>query len=213
MKHINKIEALRYMGYHGNISDNKLQQIINDCESLLCEVITERYVYRVFPINDMPFKLEGNDIKKHLFGCQKAAVFAVTIGSGFEILIRQLESDAVIKAVVADALASAAVEQLCDIAEKQIKDKYKNSYFTQRFSPGYGDFPIDIQGKIISVLDAEKTIGLSCSKNKILIPRKSVTAFIGISEHPIEHKRLGCSGCVINDKCEYRKRGTYCENS
>ena len=51
---------------------------------------------------------------------------------------------------------------------------------TGRFSPGYGDMPLDLQGDIIAILEARKWLGLTLSEAKLMSPQKSVTALIGI---------------------------------
>ena len=50
---------------------------------------------------------------------------------------------------------------------------------TYRYSPGYGDLTISHQSDILSLLNAQKLIGLSALESAILVPVKSVTAFIG----------------------------------
>jgi hypothetical protein len=81
---------------------------------------------------------------------------------------------------------------------------------TWRFSPGYGDLPLDIQTEFLQILDAPKRIGLNTTANNILTPRKSVTAVIGLSQGEISQGRRGCAICRMKDKCQYRKRGEHC---
>lgn len=57
------------------------------------------------------------------------------------------------------------------------KDKLNINW---RYSPGYGNLDISIQRELLKSLDAERTIGLTASSHNILIPRKSVTAIIGV---------------------------------
>lgn len=209
MNNINKNEALRYLGYHEKPTEAILN-LTEKCEKLVCEAVEERYVYRVFAAENFPLELVGNDIVNHLQGCEKIVVLAATIGTGVEALLRKLQSEDMTEAVIADALSSAAIEQVCQIAENEIHEKYSGNYFTWRFSPGYGDFPIDIQRSVLAVLDASKKIGLHCNENHILLPRKSVTAFIGISTNPVERKKSGCASCNLREKCQYRKRGEHC---
>lgn len=92
------------------------------------------------------------------------------------------------KALIIDACATTAVEELCDIVEEKIREETeeKRMKITFRYSSGYGDFPIDIQNDFLRVLDAQKKIGLMLSEINLLFPRKSVTAIIGIV--PLESK-------------------------
>ena len=161
-------------------------------------------------VGNTPLVLKGNDIAAHLQSCEKCVLLAATLGTGADSVIRGYESAAMEKAVIADCLASAAIEQVCDFAEKEIQSKLADMNFTWRFSPGYGDFPLDIQRDFLNVLNAPKRIGLTVTENLILIPRKSVTAVIGISEHEIPKGRRGCAVCNMRDVCELRKRGAHC---
>lgn len=99
------------------------------------------------------------------------------------------------------------MEQVCDIVCTLIEkeDMVKNKSLTYRFSPGYGDLPLDIQKSFLGVLDAEKKIGLTASSNNILLPRKSVTAVVGILEGNCKHNIKSCSNCNKNRDCMYKK--------
>lgn len=217
LEKINRGEAFRYMGQRGEASA-ELREVAEECEKRLLSAISPKLVYAVFDIENgeeisvlgTPLKLAGESIREHLAGCEKCALMAVTLGSGVDSLLREFESSAMEKAFVADALASAAVEQACDLAEEEIKARLGGAHFTWRFSPGYGDLPLGIQRDFLDVLNAQKRIGLTVTDSLILIPRKSVTAIIGISNHELTPKTRGCSTCLIREKCELRKRGEHC---
>ena len=61
---------------------------------------------------------------------------------------------------------------------------YNDRFLTDRFSPGYGDFPMESSKDLVGLLDAGRRIGLTVSQSGILIPRKSVTAVLGVSDRP-----------------------------
>jgi len=77
-------------------------------------------------------------------------------------------------------------------------------YLRPRFSPGYGDFDIRHQEKLLALLQADKKIGLTMTKSCMLTPTKSVTALIGISREQIPCHRQGCEVCEKAD-CLYRR--------
>ena len=87
----------------------------------------------------------------------------------------------------------------------------ENLYLTGRYSPGYGDWPITVQPRIAALLDTPKRIGLYVTDTFLMLPRKSVTAVMGLSDVPVTGKRAGCAHCALREKCEYRKRGVTCE--
>ena len=52
--------------------------------------------------------------------------------------------------------------------------------------------------------------GLCVTDTNLMTPRKSVTAILGVSGHPVKGKLAGCGHCVLRTRCEYRKRGKTC---
>jgi len=174
---INRKTALEFLGVKGDVPDD-ITALIEKYEPLLLEKITPRYVYIVKKREQISALLKGEDIKEHLKNCDNIILLAATAGLACDELIRYTETHDMAGAVVLDALASAAIEQICDRAEYEIKRKYGE--ITTRFSPGYGDFPLDVQKNLLAVLEAKKTIGLYSIESDMLLPRKSVTAVIGI---------------------------------
>ena len=64
--------------------------------------------------------------------------------------------------------------------------------------------------EILRLLDAEKRLGLTVTTEHILIPRKSVTAIIGLADHPLKKGARGCATCRMRETCMFRKGGTHC---
>ena len=79
-----------------------------------------------------------------------------------------------------------------------------------RFSPGYGDLPLEIQKDLCRMLNASRRIGLTVSESMLMVPCKSVTAVIGIAEEPQDHRASGCEVCNLFRTCEFRKEGGTC---
>lgn len=217
LEKINRAEAFRYMGYKGGAIPANVEALADECEQSLLNKITPKFVWRIFniektsegvEIKNTALVFKGKNISAHLRGCEKCILLAATLGAGADSVIRAYEAAAMEKAVISDSLASTAIEQVCNAAEKEIQSQLDGYNFTWRYSPGYGDFPLDIQDGFLRVLDAGKRIGLSVSENLILTPRKSVTAVMGVSKHEIAKGRRGC--CNLKGQCEYRKRGSHC---
>lgn len=216
---LNRSEAFRYMGYKGGEIKDEIIKITEECEQRLLDAIKPKYVYRVFDIEesdqgvlvkDTPLIFKGNAISKHLKDCDRCVLMCATLSAEADKVIRSYEAVEMEKAVIADSLASAAAEQVCELAEAEIQKEVGSFYYTWRFSPGYGDFPLDIQKDFLSAVDAAKRIGVTVTQNDILIPRKSVTAVMGISQKEISKTRRGCNSCNMKDTCKYRKAGSHC---
>ena len=67
-----------------------------------------------------------------------------------------------------------------------------------------------MQGDILQALEAQKKIGLTVSDSNILLPKKSVTAIIGVYDAPFESNYSNCDSCLIRPVCKKRERGDYC---
>lgn len=216
---LNRAEAFRYMGISGDIPQN-IMQIADECESRLINAASPKYHWVYADIADIykdtvtlaghKLVLRGRDISEHLNGCFGTALLCATLGDGVDKLLRTVQTEDMAKALTADALASAAVEQVCDIAEKEIGERFADKFTTWRFSPGYGDFPLECQGDFLTAVNAMRTVGVCVTDGGLLTPTKSVTAVIGISEEPIPRKRRGCGTCKLRDKCSFRKNGERC---
>lgn len=171
-----------------------------------------RGIYRIMNRADIP--AEGFSIEKHLEGCGKAAVLAVTLGSEIDRLIARAQIKSMAEAVVLDAGASVLAEQAADRAEEILKEelaiKLPGLFATPRFSPGYGDYPIRYQREILTLADAHRKIGITLTGGSIMIPRKSITALIGLSEHPVSGRLATCEECVLREKCTLRREGKHC---
>lgn len=75
-----------------------------------------------------------------------------------------------------------------------------------------GDCPLTLQQPFAIALDTVRGLGMAVTPENLLTPRKSVTAILGVADHPVTGARAGCGHCLLREKCEYRKRGTTCEN-
>ena len=73
------------------------------------------------------------------------------------------------------------------------------------FSPGYGDVPLDLQKDFSALLQMPQTCGISLTDTLLMVPSKSVTAFIGFSEHKEPCILAGCETCSHATDCAFRR--------
>ena len=137
-------------------------------------------------------------------------MLCATLGAEADRLIRVSQISDMPRAVVIDALASAMTEQVCAEVDRLLAEQMEGCYFTYRFSPGYGDYPIELQREFLRFLDAPRKIGLTVTESFLLTPAKSVTAVAGISGEPVPRGRRGCAVCSLRDTCAYRRKGSHC---
>lgn len=215
---LNTDEVLRYMGCPPEKADAALRGQVESCARELLASIRPRWSYRVARIAfeaegvrlEDGMLLPGTDLKRHLTGCDRAAVFCATLGAGVDALIRRAERLDMARALTLDCCASAAVEAVCDQIEAELQGKFPGCSFPFRYSPGYGDLPLDVQGPLLELLDAPRRVGLCASASHILTPRKSVTAILGVAEREIEPTKRSCLSCPAQGGCAYRKAGGHC---
>ena len=209
LEKLNRNEAVRYLGGAGIRLNYRMDVLMDECEKAVLEKASPKYLY-VEKDLPCPQIMGGKDIESHLNGCEKAIVMCATVGSEVDKLIRISQISDMARAVVMDSLASVAVEQVCNAFDKIIAEKYSDYNMTFRFSPGYGDYPIELQKIILQMLAAPKQIGLCTNDNFLLTPTKSVTAVLGLSKNPIERKKRGCAICNMRETCKFRRKGLHC---
>ena len=209
LEKLNRNEAVRYLGGAGIRLNYRMDVLMDECEKAVLEKASPKYLYVETDL-PCPQIMGGRDIESHLNGCEKAIVMCATVGSEVDKLIRISQISDMARAVVMDSLASVAVEQVCNAFNKIIAEKYSDYNMTFRFSPGYGDYPIELQKIILQMLDAPKKIGLCTNDNFLLTPTRSVTAVLGLSKNPIERKKRGCAICNMRETCKFRRKGLHC---
>lgn len=206
---LNRKEAIRYLGGAGISLNYRMDRLMDECEAEILAKATPLYMYaeKTLPCDEI---VKGEDIKNHLSGCNKAVLMCATLGTEIDKLIRINQIADMAKAVVMDSFASVAIEQVCTKLDSLLAEKYKGLNMTFRFSPGYGDYPLELQKIFLNILDAPRKIGLTINDNFLLTPTKSVTAIVGLSENPIERQKRGCVICNMRQTCKYRKNGGHC---
>lgn len=188
LSEISKAEAARYMGIR-TVPDMQTAKLLDKWEMIVRNRLRPAYVYREVDmeftaegirLDGLDVPLTGRSISKLLNGCKKAVVLAATVSSEADRLIRETSVTDMAATLAVDALCSAAIEQVCDKAELEIFGDMPEEQRTYRFSPGYGDLPLELQLNLLTYLNAQRRIGLSCTESYLLTPTKSVTAIIGI---------------------------------
>jgi len=212
---LNYNEILMYLGHRGQAVTPEVEGQIRRCMERVADASDPRLVYRRLPVSEgrIPgLPLEGEDIRGMLMPCREAVLMAVTLGPRVERLLMRSEVTDMADAVIMDACASTAVENVCDHFEFDLREELKleGLYLTDRFSPGYGDLPLKHQSALCAALDTARRIGLTVTQNLILVPRKSVTAILGISDRPQQLRKRGCEVCSMFLTCPYRKEGVSC---
>lgn len=208
-------EALRYLGAGKNAPPELYRQTQQIMEKLQ-KRMQARYVYRVCSLvhqeeglllPETGLLLPGKLAARVLEDCSRVVLLACTIGTDFDTLLRREEARDMASAVILDACGGVLVEEGCDKAEEEIRDRFPDVYLTDRFSPGYGDLPIELQPALCDAVNAFRRIGITVGKSMLMNPCKSVTALIGLASKPQPAKIRGCAYCSMKDSCRYQHQG------
>lgn len=202
-------EAVRYLGDSRVKMTDEMEALLTECEEEVLGAADPKFLYKVKEL-PCPELMVGKDIAEHLAGCSKVVLLSATLGAGIDRMLRIAQVKDMSRAVVLDALSSVAIEQVCRRFDEFIAEEYPDLFQTFRFSPGYGDYPIDLQKWFLAELDAPKKIGLTTNDSYLLIPTKSVTAVMGLSETEPPKRKRGCASCNLRETCNFRKRGAHC---
>ncbi|MBQ8062602.1 MAG: methionine synthase [Clostridia bacterium] len=202
-------EAVRYLGDSRVAMTEEMEALLTECEEEVLAAADPKFLYKVKEL-PCPELMVGKDIAEHLDGCSKVVLLCATVGAGIDRMLRIAQVKDMSRAVVLDSMSSVAIEQVCRKFDEFIAEEYPDLYQTFRFSPGYGDYPIDLQKWFLTELDAPKKIGLTTNDSYLLIPTKSVTAVMGLSETEPPKRKRGCASCNLRETCNFRKRGAHC---
>ena len=166
-------------GVPDEMTEALLREIIREAEP----VLDPRICYLECPVAISGDRVDfgvcqavSRDLAAHLTGYRSAVLFAATVGAKADILLSRYARFSPAKELLADAYFTERAEALCDTFTARFNRPER------RFSPGYGDLPLEFQRVLFGVLDCPRSIGLTLGENLLMMPTKSVTAVIGRKE-------------------------------
>lgn len=177
-------EILRYAGCKNN--DPTVSAILTECITEIQGKLSYKVCYRELDFKTDGklcdfglFDIESEKLALNLKNCSKVILFAATLGIGLDRLIAKYSRVSPLKALIFQSIGAQQIEALCDCFSADIEKEY-NSPLCPRFSPGYGDLPLDAQKMVFRFLEPERRIGLTLNSSSVMSPTKSVTGFVGI---------------------------------
>lgn len=188
-------EVFRYMGYAlkdrknpdeivGGLADEVVAQFQN--------LIFPQAVYVCYPMkicgdtiffgeNKTEHEVKSKQLSKFLEECCSIFLFAATLGPKVDREIQKSQRLEPSRAVVMQAAGAMFIEEYCDLLCRKFKEMAaeEKCVTRPRYSPGFGDIPLEYQKNVFEILDCRK-IGLTLMDSLIMAPEKSVTAFVGV---------------------------------
>lgn len=208
-------EVYRYLGYRGQLPDERVREACERCIGDLLRASAPKVICREFPlviaeglpeIHISDLCIRSRNLAKNLRDCDRILLFAATLGVGPDRLIARASVARVSDMVILQAAAATMIEACCNSACDDLREQYRlrGCHLRPRFSPGYGDFSLEHQRDLIRMLNASKEIGITLTESLLMMPSKSVTAVIGVSETDEACPVQGCEACGKTD-CAYRR--------
>ena len=177
-----KKEILRYAGCKE--ADEYVERLLEECLKECENVFSYRVCYRVFEKETFmrTFGRESKNLAKNLANCEYVVAFGASVGLAIDRLIVKYGGISTAKALFFQAIGTERIEALCDAFCEDMKAQAEKKNFSlrPRFSPGYGDFPLQVQKDLCMALDCSRKIGLNLTESLLMTPTKSVTAIVGI---------------------------------
>lgn len=205
--------ALRYLGYQAPMFEGltlEISNLLDECIEEIKQTAQPKVAAKKFKLAKGPLRLKesgdeilGQQMADMLKDCEECLLIGCTLGIVMERKIKFYTKINMTKSTVMDAAASAYLEEYCDGYEETLG--FDNR--TYRACPGYGDFPLEFNRRIVILLDISKKIGVTITPNNLLIPQKSMLGLIGIGS---DKRKKSCGNCVMKESCPFRKRGQRC---
>ncbi len=180
---VHRREILRYAGMP--VPTPEVQAVLDACIEEAAPHIHGRVVFGVFPLvgEQVPPAIRAatdtsKDLRRALDGCGEVILLAATVGLELDRLIAAAEVRSPLRALLISSFGSQQAEAVCDSLEEELRGE--GFALRPRFSPGYGDLPLSLQGELLALLDAPRRVGISLREGLLMSPTKSVTALIGI---------------------------------
>ena len=166
---------------------------LEECLAAARGAIRPRAVWRRYPLTrcgkelDLGFaRTASEDLRRHLEGCGEILLFACTAGAETDRRIARAKLLSPARGLLMHAIGAQQVEGGCDRLCRQLAEQFPDKQLTDRFSPGYGDLPLEMQKDVMTALDCGRTVGITLTDSLLMTPSKSVTAIIGMKERKPE---------------------------
>lgn len=142
----------------------------------------------------------GEGIAEALRYSTHAAIFLVTLGHPIVEEIERLNRVDVSRGFFLDVLSSVAVENLAEQVHLEIARSILTGgwYVGHRYSPGFCDWDLTQQRVLFSLLKSS-LLSVQLTDHCMMIPRKSVSAIVGIGQRREEMAISPCGNCKRTD--------------
>ena len=184
---LDPVQIRRYLWLYGRKPGEELERRIDAMRDAALGAIRPARTWR--RVDDISrLDMHGSkSLASHLANCRAAYLACGTIGAMFDALQRTTAAKSAADAFILQAIGAAAIEELMDSTEDEIRRELApGETLVRRYSPGYGDYPLEAQREILAILDAPRAVGVSLTDALVMAPSKSVSAIIGVEQETVE---------------------------
>ncbi len=167
----------------GSLPEGELASRISDVKARVAKAMRPLRVWRRVGKGEVP--MMGESLRAHLSSCSDVYLVCATLGPGVDSLQRAAGAVSAADALIVQAAGAAFIEKYMDETEDSIRALLlPGESLVSRYSPGYGDWPLEAQRDLLRILDASRTVGVSLGSSLLMAPSKSVSAAIGVKGAP-----------------------------
>lgn len=203
-------QVVRYAGIANGSVPEGVSELIDKCLPVVNRAAKYKACYLETSVevrdNEIDFgcmSVESKNLSTILKGCEKAILLVATAGIELDMIVKRAEVTSKAEALILNSIAIAGIEKYMVVLNQFFKEQYSGYELRPRFSPGYGDVPLELQKDLLAILDSKRKIGVALGDTLLMTPTKSVSAIIGIGHDGCIHLDKDCDLCSKRD-CEYR---------
>lgn len=210
---VDRAEVLRYLRMGNVRPDAILEERLSSVEREVMSVIRPTAYWQLVPVEGaLPayrvgsLELTSAKLWRTIEGCRHAFLFCATLGAGVDALLRRCGHRSAADLVMVQAVSTALIETYCDECEKRMLQEPAvcGETLRMRFSPGYGDLPLEVQKPLLTALDSTRRAGIVLTDSLLMVPSKSVSAIVGVGTDDGRPAKHDCRLCDKKD-CVFRK--------
>ena len=180
-------DAARYLGMAGR-ADEALP-LMREAYGLMMAHAAPRHMVKRFPveisadalvIDGLP-PVRSRDLMRLFAGAKEGLALLATLGAPLDALIRRYMLTNPALGAAIGACGSAYVDVYIDgfLEQEASALQAEGLALSPRFSPGYGDAPLDMQPALLGLLEARR-LGVTLTRGMLMLPEKSVTALVAV---------------------------------
>lgn len=125
----------------------------------------------------------SKSLARRLANASDIFTLVLTVGDNFEKRAKELiEEDKILDGMLLDTAAWVSIEKLQRDLRRQMSaiEEKNGNRLSSRTAPGYGDWPVAEQGKLLSLFGDESLPVTLCDSSCMMTPRKSLTAIYAV---------------------------------